>query len=33
VKHAVTSGSGSTPAPPANDPGYGTTTNGGAAWG
>jgi predicted lipoprotein with Yx(FWY)xxD motif len=33
VKHAVTSGSGSTPAPPANDPGYGTTTTGGSAWG
>ena len=30
VKHAV--GSGSTPAPPSQDPGYGTTTTG-AAWG
>ena len=35
VKAAVSSGSGagSTPAPPASDPGYGTTTTGGTAWG
>jgi len=32
VKHAVSSGSNSTPAP-SQDPGYGTTTTGGAAWG
>lgn len=32
VKHAVSSGSSSTPAP-SQDPGYGTTTTGGAAWG
>lgn len=32
VKHAVGSGSGSSPAPPSQDPGYGTTTTG-AAWG
>jgi predicted lipoprotein with Yx(FWY)xxD motif len=31
VKAAVSSGS--TPAPPASDPGYGTTTTGGDAWG
>lgn len=31
VKAAVSSGS--TPAPPASDPGYGTTTTGGTAWG
>ena len=33
VKHAVSSGSGAAPAPPANDPGYGTTTTSGSAWG
>jgi predicted lipoprotein with Yx(FWY)xxD motif len=35
VKAAVGSGAstGSKPAPPSSDPGYGTTTTGGAAWG